>query len=80
MASGALEELGFEPRTGTGGLILRNCPFHALAERQRQLVCGLNHSFVAAFLTGLGSNHLAARLVPRPDACCVEVCFTEDPA
>jgi predicted ArsR family transcriptional regulator len=78
-ASGALEDLGFEPRTQSGGgLVLRNCPFHALAERQRQLVCGLNHSFVAAFLTGLGASHLGARLVPRPDACCVEVSVTAE--
>jgi predicted ArsR family transcriptional regulator len=70
----ALDDLGFEPRpTPEAGLILANCPFHALAQRQRELICGLNHSFVAAFLAGLGAGCLTAHLVPRPEACCVEI-------
>jgi predicted ArsR family transcriptional regulator len=69
----ALEDLGFEPRSESTRVILRNCPFHALAQRQRELVCGINHSFVSGFLHGLGAEHLTARLAPREDACCVEV-------
>jgi len=74
----ALDDLGFEPCEASGtGLVLRNCPFHVLAQRQRTLICGLNHSFLAAFLTGLGAPALAARLAPRPDACCVEISTVE---
>jgi len=70
----ALDDLGFEPRPHTGpGLILANCPFHQLAQRQRGLICGLNHSFLAGFLNGLGAGCLTAQLAPLPEACCVEV-------
>jgi predicted ArsR family transcriptional regulator len=71
----ALADLGFEPCDGgpDGALLLANCPFHALAQRQRALVCGMNHAFVGGLLVGLGADGLTARLVPRPDACCVTV-------
>jgi hypothetical protein len=54
-------------------LVLANCPFHALAVRQPELICGMNHAFVRGVLDGLGVTRLSARLVPRPGACCVEV-------
>jgi predicted ArsR family transcriptional regulator len=73
----ALEDLGFEPRSESARLILRNCPFHALAQRQRQLVCGINHSFLSGFLQGLGSEHLAAHLAPREGECCVEMSMVD---
>jgi predicted ArsR family transcriptional regulator len=75
----ALEDLGFEPRSESARLILRNCPFHALAQRQRDLVCGISHSFVSGFLRGLGAEHLTAHLAPREDACCVEVSIVDGP-
>jgi predicted ArsR family transcriptional regulator len=68
-----LDELGFEPRLELGDrVILKNCPFHAVAQRQPELVCGLNHAFVGGILAGLGTR-LSAHLVPRQGACCVEV-------
>jgi predicted ArsR family transcriptional regulator len=72
-----LSELGFEPRhlearPGDGPeLVLDNCPFHTLAQRQPELICGLNHAFLAGLLTGLGTDRLQADLRPRPGACCV---------
>jgi predicted ArsR family transcriptional regulator len=67
-----LTELGFEPRPGDGAeLVLDNCPFHSLAERQPELICGLNHAFLTGLLTGLGTDRLRADLRPRPGACCV---------
>jgi predicted ArsR family transcriptional regulator len=54
-------------------MLLDNCPFHALAQRQRELVCGMNQSFVAGLLAGLGAHSLQARLIPRAGACCVTV-------
>lgn len=68
-----LAGLGFEPRHEGNGLVLGNCPFHALTRHRAELVCGLNHQFVAGVLEGLGTNASNARLAPRADACCVEV-------
>jgi predicted ArsR family transcriptional regulator len=65
-----LAGLGFEPQ-GTGGeLLLRNCPFHALAGRHTTLVCGLNQAFLAGLVDGLAAG-MQADLVPRTGACCV---------
>ncbi|WP_203913890.1 helix-turn-helix transcriptional regulator [Rhizocola hellebori] len=68
----ALAEMGYEPRPGEE-MLLDNCPFHALAQRQRELICGLNQAFVEGVLTGLGAHALQARLIPRPGSCCVTV-------
>jgi predicted ArsR family transcriptional regulator len=73
----ALEDLGFEPRSEPARVLLRNCPFHALAQRQRELVCGINHSFVRGFLGGLGAAHMTAHLAPREGMCCVEVSIVD---
>jgi predicted ArsR family transcriptional regulator len=70
---GALAELGFEPHADAGRVLLRNCPFHALAGRQTALVCGLNHRFVGGLVDGLHAGRIEANLAPRPGACCVEL-------
>ena len=70
----ALAAVGFEPTEARGGLVLANCPFSALVARQPELICGINHAFVRGLLAGLDAERLTARLAPRPDACCVEVC------
>jgi predicted ArsR family transcriptional regulator len=72
-----LAELGFEPVVQDGRVVLRNCPFHALAVRQTALVCGLNHAFVTGLVEGLGVGTVEPRLVARPGFCCVEL--TEQP-
>jgi predicted ArsR family transcriptional regulator len=72
----ALAGLGYEPRQAPDGAVaLANCPFHALAERQRSLVCGINHAFVDGLLQGLDVR-LSAELRPRAPYCCVAL----DPA
>ena len=66
-ALAALASLGYEPRTEASGTIaLVNCPFHALAERQRGLVCGINHAFVDGLLHGLTVRGLSTELRPGP--------------
>jgi predicted ArsR family transcriptional regulator len=50
---------------------LRNCPFDSLAQRHRDLVCGMNLSLVDGMLAGLDATGLAARLDPQPGRCCV---------
>jgi predicted ArsR family transcriptional regulator len=69
----ALAALGFEPHADPGRVLLRNCPFHALAARHTDLVCGLNHALLAALVEGSGLADVEARLEPRAGACCVEL-------
>lgn len=71
--SDVLDRLGFEPELKPDVILLRNCPFHALAARYTSLVCGLNRAFVSGVLNGCGATGAEARLVPRPGACCVEI-------
>lgn len=75
LAERALSERGFEPsREHSRAVRLRNCPYRPLAEQGPDLVCELNHRFLSGLLAGLGSGHgLVALLVPRGDACCVEL-------
>jgi predicted ArsR family transcriptional regulator len=69
-----LSEKGYEPyRDERGNLRLHNCPFHRLAQRSPELVCGLNHAFVDGLLRGLGVKSLAATLAPQPGECCVQI-------
>jgi len=68
-----LEGCGFEPVEEGGGVALRNCPFHALAQEHTALVCGMNLHLVEGVLDGVGSRGLTARLAPEPGHCCVRL-------
>lgn len=69
-----LYERGYEPYLDEkGGLRLRNCPFHALAQQSVEIVCGLNQAFISGLLSGLGSEELDAALDPQPGECCVRI-------
>jgi predicted ArsR family transcriptional regulator len=68
-----LEEHGFEPRAEGDAVVLVNCPFHALAERHTELVCGMNLQLVDGVLAGVGPCGLAARLAPGEGHCCVRL-------
>jgi predicted ArsR family transcriptional regulator len=57
--------------TPSGAITLRNCPFHELAERHIDLVCGLNLALLEGLVAGLPTARLAARLAPAPGRCCV---------
>jgi predicted ArsR family transcriptional regulator len=70
---GALADRGFEPQRVDDGLVLRNCPFDALARRHTALVCGVNLDYVTGLLDGLGCTQTCARLDPGQDRCCVRV-------
>jgi predicted ArsR family transcriptional regulator len=72
-SAGVLAGRGFEPTLVDDGLVLRNCPFDALAREHTALVCGVNRDYVGGVLDGLGCEHTAARLDPGPDRCCVRV-------
>jgi predicted ArsR family transcriptional regulator len=66
---------GYEPSIGIDDEIaLANCPFHRLAEQQRELVCGMNLDLIGGVLEGVGAgDHLTARLDPAPGYCCVRI-------
>ena len=63
---------GFEPKVDDGEMLLANCPFHALAQKHTELVCGLNQAYVQGAADGLATD-LAACLEPEPGRCCVRV-------
>lgn len=67
-----LDNQGFEPRVDDDEMLLANCPFHALAQKHTELVCGLNLAYVQGAADGIAPN-LAACLEPEPGRCCVRV-------
>jgi predicted ArsR family transcriptional regulator len=72
-SAGVLEARGYEPTRDGDTLVLRNCPFDALARDHTALVCGVNRDYVDGVLDGLDCRHTSARLDPGPDRCCVRV-------
>ncbi|HJT37784.1 MAG TPA: transcriptional regulator [Actinomycetota bacterium] len=66
-----LAENGFEPVRRGREIRLRNCPFHALANDYRDLVCGMNVAMQQGVLDGLGTSRVEAVFEPMPGACCV---------
>jgi predicted ArsR family transcriptional regulator len=69
-----LREQGYEPRALPDGEIrLGNCPFDALVEDHRDLVCGMNLALADGLLEGLGDAGHSARLDPQPGMCCVAI-------
>ncbi|HEY3010351.1 MAG TPA: transcriptional regulator [Micromonosporaceae bacterium] len=78
----ALKAGGYEPVTDpTGTIRLRNCPFDALIDMHRPLVCGTNLAIAEGLTGGSGANTLRPVLDPQPGHCCVVfVPDTERPA
>jgi predicted ArsR family transcriptional regulator len=72
-SAAVLSGRGYEPARDGDGLVLRNCPFDALARDHTALVCGVNRDYVNGVLDGLGCRHTVARLDPAPGRCCVRV-------
>ncbi|MGW0819138.1 helix-turn-helix transcriptional regulator [Streptomyces viridiviolaceus] len=69
-----LDQHGFEPfREEPTGLRLRNCPFHPLAAKAPDLVCGMNHAFLTGYLETMEITGVQAVLAPRPGECCVQI-------
>ena len=62
----ALAQQGYEPGRDDDGVIrLRNCPFHQLAERHRDVVCHMNLALVEGLVAGLGDEGWRPVLDPR---------------
>src|SRR5258708_18378370 len=68
-----LAEHGFEPVNDAGGLSLRNCPFHPLAARHRDVVCAMNLALLEGVAGGIGGRGLHPGLYPAPRPRCVVV-------
>ena len=68
---GVLADYGYEPHPAEASVELVNCPFHALAEENRGLVCGMNLDLISGLLDECPRSGLCARLDPAPDRCCV---------
>jgi predicted ArsR family transcriptional regulator len=66
-----LDDYGFEPRVEDDDIVLRNCPFHTLAQQHTELVCGMNLSLLDGLLDGLSTTGLTGHLHPDPPHCCV---------
>lgn len=72
-ALAVLEEQGYEPRVHGDEILLANCPFHALVEERRDLVCGMNRDLLSGMADAVGGDVLTARLEPSEHNCCVRL-------
>jgi predicted ArsR family transcriptional regulator len=74
----ALDEAGYEPdRSIDNEIRFLNCPFHALAETNREITCGMNLELVKGIIEGAGHPG-AAHLEPELGYCCVRIRNTAD--
>ena len=83
VACGDVTELltghGYAPAPeGPGRIVLRNCPFHLLAEQFPPVICGMKLAMVTGLLAGGGlDDEWTARMDPAPGRCCVTLSKTE---
>ncbi len=71
-AKRVLDRMGFQPyRDEAGAIRMRNCPFDALAQDHRDLVCRTNVELMEGVLDGLRVKGIMASLEPRAGMCCV---------
>lgn len=74
-----LDECGYEPSRANGEVLLRNCPFAALANDCRALVCGMNVGLLRGVLAAAGARGVRAAFRPEPGSCCVILQVTTRP-
>lgn len=68
-----LEAHGFAPRAESGGFVLANCPFRALAQQAPEVVCQMNFALVTSLMRAIGVHTASAQLDPADGRCCVTV-------
>lgn len=71
IASDALAEHGYEPRSVGTSVELANCPFHSLASEHAEMVCGMNLALVDGLVDEVDSVGLRCSLQPAEGRCCV---------
>lgn len=72
-ARSTLAGYGYEPRQVDDRLTLVNCPFHALAQEQTELVCRMNLALIEGVTATLDGDRLTCQLDPTSGRCCVVV-------
>lgn len=66
-----LERYGYAPSTAPDGtIVLRNCPFDALARTHKDLVCGMNRALVLGLKAGAELTGYRVVANARPGECC----------
>jgi predicted ArsR family transcriptional regulator len=69
-----LSGCGYEPRvTEREDIELSNCPFHRIAQRETELVCGVNQAFLRGVLAARDAEPDRVELAPAPGRCCVVI-------
>ena len=69
-----LKQHGYEPSTATdGSIVLRNCPFDALARTHRDLMCGTNRALLEGLRRGAGLTGYEVVATSEPGRCCATV-------
>jgi predicted ArsR family transcriptional regulator len=71
LAGRVLNEHGYEPRRVDHTVVMTNCPFHALAIGNTELVCQMNHALLRGFADSLAPELLDANFEPGENRCCV---------
>lgn len=71
LAVQVLAEHGYEPHPDGDRVVLANCPFHALARAQTDLVCHLNHALLSGLSDAMEPHRPVIDLEPSPGRCCV---------
>lgn len=67
----ALAVAGYEPEARPDGSVLvRNCPYDALAVDHRDLTCGMSAAWAKGLVEGLAAP-MTVELAPEPGRCCV---------
>ena len=63
-----LTEGGYEPVVDAeaSAIRLRNCPYHDLAQRHRDITCGMNLAWANGVVEGLGLADVEPVLAPEP--------------
>jgi predicted ArsR family transcriptional regulator len=79
-ACDVLSSCAYQPHDEGDQVVLLNCPFHALAQQYRDLVCGMNLALMTGLTEELEGAGLEARLDPHPGECCVRLIRHTSPA
>ncbi|WP_426996377.1 helix-turn-helix transcriptional regulator [Pseudarthrobacter sp. N5] len=65
---------GYRPEPdGGGGLVLRNCPFHRLADGHADVVCAMNGAFLAGAAAGCGVPEDRVEGIRADGQCCARI-------
>lgn len=69
-----LRQHGYEPSSAAdGSIVLRNCPFDALARTHRDLMCGANRALLDGLRRGAGLTGYEVAATNQPGRCCAAI-------